>query len=382
MEFHRSIGPPARTYSRVTLILSLLDLLLGRGFLVVLLATGWHESLRDVGDRIAGGHYFYRLFLYVLLLELIGKLLTIGVDFCSFRLEHHYGLSVQSMGSWAADAVKTWLIRLVIVGMLAGIIYESIRISPSYWWIMVWLCFVLSYIFFSQIAPFALFPLFYKFVPLRNEDLNGRLLRLSERAGTKVGGVYEWKLSEKSNKANAALVGLGSTRRILLADTLLKKHDADEIEAVLAHELGHQVYGHIFKNIVMQAILALAGFWAANWVLVYATQRRHMFVRLDDFANLPLLVLVATVFSLLRAPISNGFSRFHERQADRYCWSCLPSVTPFITSMKKMNSQNLGEETPSRIMEILIHDHPSVSRRIAAAQIWEHNRTPNGGWGS
>ena len=147
---------------------------------------------------------------------------------------------------------------------------------------------------------------FYKFEPLDNEDLRRRLVLLSERAGTRVRGVYRWKLSEKSKKANAALTGLGSTRRIILADTLLDNYAPEEIEAVLAHELGHHVHRHILKSILVQAGITLLGFWAANFVLHYAVDH-HMFEELSDFANLPLLAVTATVLSLLLMPALNAY---------------------------------------------------------------------------
>src|SRR5204863_5494485 len=121
-------------------------------------------------------------------------------------------------------------------------------------------------------------------------NLKDRLIRLSEHAGTRVRGVYEWKLSEKSKKANAALTGLGATRRIILADTLLQNYSDDEIEAVLAHELGHHVHKHILKSIAVQAGVTLLGFYAASLVLEYAIHQRHMSLLLTDFANMPLLV--------------------------------------------------------------------------------------------
>jgi STE24 endopeptidase len=225
-----------------------------------------------------------------------------------------------------------------------------------------------------------LFPLFYKFVPLQNEELKTRLMRLGERAGTRIRGVYEWKLSEKSKKGNAALTGLGSTRRIIIADTLLQNCNDDEIEAIMAHELGHQVHGHILKSIVMEAAVTLAGFWAANWVLQYATselQRTTRFQHLADFANLPLLVLVSSVLSILLMPALNAYSRLAERQADLYCWKSVPSVTPFITAMEKLTAQNLSERSPSRVVEVLFHSHPPISKRIAAAEAWAHTNRPS-----
>src|SRR5262249_8229783 len=153
-----------------------------------------------------------------------------------------------------------------------------------------------------QIAPVVLFPLFYKFVPLQNEELKERLVRLGERAGTRVRGVYEWKLSEKRKKANAALTGLGRTRRIIVADTPLENYNSDEIEAVLAHELGHHVHRHMLKTILVEVAVTFVGFWAAKSVLQYAIYERQMFQHLTDFANLPLLVLVFSALSLLLMP--------------------------------------------------------------------------------
>jgi Zn-dependent protease with chaperone function len=222
----------------------------------------------------------------------------------------------------------------------------------------------------AQLAPVVLFPIFYKFEPLQDGELKSRLVRLSERAGTRVRGVYKWNLSEKSKKANAALTGIGNTRRIILADTLLDHYSPDEIEAVLAHELGHHVHKHILKSILVQAAVTFVGFWAANWVLHYAMERWHIFETLSDFANLPLLVLVSTVLSFLLLPAINAFSRYNERQADRYAFQSVASVGPFISSMNKLAEQNLAERSPSKWVEWFFHSHPAISRRVAAAEQW------------
>jgi len=197
-----------------------------------------------------------------------------------------------------------------------------------------------------------------------------RLVRLGERSGTRVRGVYKWNLSEKSKKANAALTGLGNTRRIILADTLLDNYSPDEIEAVLAHELGHHVHKHILKSIAVQAGITFVGFWAADWALHYAVDRLGMFETLSDFANLPLLALVSTALSLVALPALNAFSRYNERQADRYAFESIDRIEPFISSMNKLADQNLAERKPSKLVEALFHSHPSISRRVAAAEAW------------
>ena len=364
-------SPQARRYNRVKRWLGVSDFILGLVLLVALLVTGWSNSLRDLAYRAAFQNYTLAVFLYVLMLMTAGKLLGLGLEYYGFRLERRFQLSNQRLRSWVWDEFKAFLVGLVIATIFAELLYFILRQAPQYWWFIAWATFLMLFVLMAQLAPVVLFPIFYKFEPLKNEELKARLVRLSEQAGTQVRGVYQWKLSEKSKKANAALTGLGATRRIILADTLLDNYSADEIEAVLAHELGHHVHRHILKSIAVQAGITLIGFWAANWILHYTVDRMHMFETLSDFANLPLLALVSTVLSLLVLPALNAYSRYNERQADRYAFCSIPKVDPFISSMNKLAQQNLAERSPSKWVEWFFHSHPAISRRVAAAEAWE-----------
>jgi STE24 endopeptidase len=363
-------SPESRRYNRMQRWLGMADFGVGLGLLIVLLATGWTGTLRDVAYRWASQNYSYSVFLYVLMLVLISKVLGVPLEYYGFRLEHHYHLSNQRLRSWLWDEFKSFLIGLILASLIVELLYLLMRHVPQHWWLIAWVVFLALFVLLARLAPVVLFPIFYKFEPLDNEELKRRLVLLSERAGTRVRGVYKWHLSEKSKKANAALTGLGATRRIILADTLLDNYSDDEIEAVLAHELGHHVHRHILKSIFVQAGITLFGFWLANEVLHYAIERLNMFDRMFDFANLPLLILVATVLSFLLMPALNAYSRFNERQADRYCFQSVASIEPFISSMSKLAEQNLAEKTPSRWVEWLFHSHPAIAKRVAAAEAW------------
>ena len=363
-------SPQTRRYNRIRRWLGITDFALGAVLLILLLATGWSGTLRDIALGDAAQNYTLAVFLYVLMLMTIAKLLGLGLDYYGFRLEHRFQLSNQRLRAWLWDEAKTFLVGLVLATIVAELLYFIMRQAPQQWWLIAWAVFLGLFVLMAQLAPVILFPIFYKFEPLQNEQLKARLVRLSERAGTRVRGVYQWKLSEKSKKANAALTGLGNTRRIILADTLLDNYSPDEIEAVLAHELGHHVHRHILKSIVVQAGTTLLGFWAANWVLHYAVDRLHMFETLSDFANLPLLVLVTTVLSFLLLPALNAYSRFNERQADRYAFQSIARVGPFVSSMNKLADQNLAERSPSRWVEWFFHSHPAISKRVKAAEAW------------
>jgi len=370
-------SPEALRYNRIRRWLGVTDFIVGFAFLIILLVTRWSDLLRDLAYRLGFQSYSLSLFMYLFLLLVISKALGIGLDYYGFSLERRFKLSTQRFRSWAWDEVKSFLVGLVLGTVVVEILYFTLRQWPQHWWIVAWALFMGLFVLLAQLAPVVLFPIFYKFEPLDDEDLRRRLVVLSERAGTRVRGVYRWKLSEKSKKANAALTGLGATRRIILADTLLDNYTQDEIEAVLAHELGHHMHRHILKSIFVQAAITLLGFWAANWTLHYAVDQ-HMFEELSDFANLPLLALVSVVLSFVLMPALNAYSRFNERQADRYAFESIASVEPFISSMNKLAEQNLAERMPSKWVEWFFHSHPAISRRLAAAKEWgrKHNLDP------
>jgi STE24 endopeptidase len=379
-----STNPPitdsaeTRRYNRVRRWLGIADALIGFALLVLLLVTGWTARLRDSSYHLAGQHYFLAIFLYVLMFSLIMKALSAPLDFYGYRLEHQYNLSNQKLGAWLWDELKGWLLGLAFATIFVDIVYAIIRVAPVRWWIIAWAVFVGLFLLIMQLAPVVLFPIFYKFEPLNNDALRDRLTRLGERAGARVRGVYEWKLSEKSKKANAALMGIGATRRIILADTLLQNYTDDEIEAVLAHELGHHVRRHILIGIFMQVAITFFGFWLTDQVLRYALIHNWFPAlypdRLYDFANLPLIILVATVLGFLLMPAMNALSRRHEREADLYAWESIPAIGPFVSAMSKLADQNLAERTPSRFVEWFFESHPSIQKRIAAAEAWAQSR--------
>jgi len=369
--------PEARRYNQLKRWLGFADLAIGFAFLAVLLLTGWSARLRDFAlGPGESRNYYFAIILYVFSLLAISKVLGFGLEFYAFRLERRYHLSDQPLRAWLWDEAKTLLLSIALATVIVELVYWTIRFAPQSWWLIAWVIFLALFVLMAQIAPVVLFPIFYKFSPLDNDELKSRLVKLGERAGMPIRGVYEWKLSEKTKKANAALTGLGATRRIILADTLLQNYSTDEIEAVLAHELGHHVHRHILKSIAVQAGVTFVGFWLASEVLQYAVDNARWFEGLSDFATLPLLILVFSALSVLLMPVLNAYSRFNERQADRYCFQSVRSVEPFVTAMNKLAAQNLAERQPSKWVERLFHSHPSISNRVAAARAWTSQLRP------
>lgn len=360
----------ARRYHRRKRVAFLLDFFLGIGVLAALLFTGASHALRAWALGLAPNPVG-ALALYLLALTTIAQALSFPLDlYKGHLLEHRFGLSRQTFFSWLKDWLKALGLGFVLGLAGAELIYFALRRYPETWWLMCAAAFVAFFILLTKLAPVLLFPLFFKFEPLADEELRRRLLRLSERVGARVRGVWLWKLSEKSRKANAALVGWGSTRRIILADTLLEKHSPEEIETILAHELGHHVHNDIGKGIALQTALTFAGFYLIHRTLAAWTAPLG-FHGPADFANLPLLLLISSAASLLVLPWSNAFSRWRERRADAFALRTTGNRDAFIGAMEKLAAQNLAQRRPHPWIELIFHSHPSVEKRIAFAQSWK-----------
>jgi STE24 endopeptidase len=360
-------SPQAKRYHHTRRLLSAAGFLLDLALLSVLLFTGWTLSLRNLAQSCSARPAL-ALLVYLALFAAITKAVGMPLDFArGFWLEHRFGLSNLTMGGWLRDQLKGLLVRGLLAAVGLECLYGAIRRWPAHWWIISAMLFVAFFVLLTNLAPILIFPLFFKFKPLENPSLTERLLALSRRAGKRVQGVFEWKLSEKSRKANAALVGLGNTRRIILADTLLETLTDDEVEAVLAHELGHHVHRHILHGLALQAAATFLGFYLVNMVLLRLSAR-FGFAGLRDFANLPLLVLVGTALSLVLLPIVNAHSRSMERQADAYALGAIPDKSAFVSGMEKLAELNMAECHPPPWIEFIFHSHPSTEKRVAFAQ--------------
>jgi STE24 endopeptidase len=360
----------ARRYNRLLRRIGVADLVLVLALMGVILAADWTSDFRNFAVHVAGDHHAAALFVYTSILLLLTKFVSLGLDYYGFRIEHRYRLSNQRLRHWAWDQIKEFALGFLLCQLLVQVIYLLIRLQPQWWWVTCWVLFMLLSVLLAQIAPVVLFPLFFRFRALHDEELTARLTRRSERSGAKVRGVYEWMLSEKTKKANAALMGLGRTRRIVISDTLLAACNHDEIEAVLTHELGHHYHRHMLKAIAVQGVITFIGFWCLKLAIRWAALDWKRFDQID-FANLPLMILVATAISVLLLPVMNSYSRFNERQADLYAWRSLGSVQAFCSAMEKLAAQNLAEREPSRWVEILFHSHPAAGRRVKDALAWQ-----------
>jgi STE24 endopeptidase len=355
----------AAKYHRLKRRASAASLLWSAILLGGLVATGWTIALREGAESLLP---FAPVLGYVFLLTLVNEIGGLPLSFYSgFLLERRYGLSNERLPGWLADQAKSFGIGLLLGAGAASLLYGLIRRSPDGWWLPAAVLFALLIVGLTNLAPVLLLPLFYSIKPLDRDSLRVRLLALADRAGARVVGAYEWGLAEKTRKANAALTGIGTTRRILVSDTMLAEYSEEEIEVVLAHELAHHVHGDIWKGIAFESALVVSGFYLASRVLsAYAGAAGLRGV--SDVAGLPLLLLAAGLVSLVMVPAAHAMSRAFERSADRFALHLTKNPAAFISAMRRLAAQNLAEEHPSRVVQWLFYSHPPIRERIAAAQ--------------
>lgn len=341
------------------------------GLLLTLVASGGAVAMRETLSRLVGSSLVPLVVVYVLALVALSEAVQLPLAFYrEVTLERRYGLSTEPVARWWAGRTKTTAVLLVGLVAAALLVLSLLRWSPGGWWLASALSFAALLAVLTQLLPVLLLPLFHVVRPLGSAALRERLLALARRAGAPAVGVFEWRVGTGTRKANAALVGLGPTRRILISDTLLADHSDEEVEAVLAHELAHHVHGDIWTALVVESILVAVGCYLADLVLSSSVD----FFGFDgkaDVAALPLLVLTGGVVSFTLKPAVNALSRAHERRADRFALDTTRNPPAFISAMKRLAARNLAEERPSVLVELLFHTHPAIEARIAAARAWD-----------
>lgn len=355
-------------YARIRRRYMLLDLLVGAVLLVAWLVLGWSTLLRDwilswTGKPwlavLAFGGIFSGLF----------TILDLPISFYTgYILPHRYKQSNQNLKGWIGDVIKNLLISALLGGLLLEIIYLVLRTAPDTWWLWTAGILLVFNVLIANLAPVLLFPIFYTFSPLEDEyqDLTERLLNLADKTGTQVMGVYHFDMSRRTKAANAGLTGLGNTRRIILGDTLLDEFQPDEIETVLAHELGHQKNHDIPLGMVFQTLLTLGGLYLTSLGLTWGVSV-FGFESVSDIASLPLFALFLGIYGLITMPIGNAFSRWREYLADDFSLQITGKPEAYKSALIRLSNQNLAEIDPEPWVEFLLHSHPALKKRIQRA---------------
>jgi len=336
------------------------------------LAFGWALALKTALLQVTTNEWLL-VPAFTILFFLSFQILELPLAYYSeFTLPHRYDQSNQTLPGWIKDQLLSVGLTAVIGLPVLEIVYWLLRVTGPAWWLWVAAGYVVFVVLISGLAPVVIMPLFNKYVPLGPEyaDLTERLRRLAERSGTRVSGVFRFDMSQRTKAANAALTGIGSTRRIILGDTLLAEFTPDEVESVIAHELGHQVHRDIPTGIVFSSLITLVGLFLVSLVLT-ASARALGFSGPADIGALPLLVLTFGVFGIVTLPLNNAYSRWRERRADAYALDSTQNPAAFSGAMSRLANQNLADADPQPWVVFLMYSHPPIRERLAMAASWK-----------
>jgi STE24 endopeptidase len=359
----------AKQYARIKRRLWLVDTSLSAVYLLAWIFFGWSISLRDWIASFAADDWLL-IAIFIIIFGGIFSLITLPLNYYSgFVLPHRFGQSNQSLKDWVIDRLKGLAIGAPLALLMLELLYLALRLTGGLWWLWVAGGMLVFTVVLSNLAPILIMPLFNKYIPLGDEhkDLEDRLLALAKRANTKVKGVFKFDMSKRTKSANAALTGIGSTRRIVLGDTLINEFTADEIETVLAHELGHHVNRDIplfiaFGTASTTLSLYLASV-ALNWAVGY-----FGFTGPADIAAFPALAIIFSIYGLITQPLDNAISRWRERKADAYALQSTGKNEAFASAFTRLANQNLGEIDPEKWVIFIFYSHPPLGERIENAK--------------
>jgi Zn-dependent protease with chaperone function len=362
----------AKQYARIRRRLWLVDTIFGALYAIAWLFLGWAIALRNWLLTVTANEWLL-IALFVAIFGGIYSLINLPLGYYSgFVLPHRFGQSNQSLRDWVIDQIKGLAVGAPIGLLLLELLYLALRVTGDLWWLWAAGGMLIFTVLLSNLAPILIMPLFNKYVPLgvEHKELAERLLALAKRANTKVRGVFKFDMSRRTKSANAALTGIGNTRRIVLGDTLINEFSTDEIETVLAHELGHHVHRDIpllitFGTLSTTLSLFLASL-ALNWAIDY-----FGFTGPADVAAFPALMLIFSAYGLLTMPIDNAVSRWRESMADDYALQSTGKREAFASAFTRLANQNLGEVDPENWVVFMFYSHPPLGERIAKANTWK-----------
>ena len=365
----------AKTLGRIHFALDLIDGFYGIFVFWLVLQFKLAPKFRDWAERVSKNR-FVQAFVFTPVLIVMVAALQSPLAIYEHIISTRYGLSVEGWGALAWDYTKGILIFMAIGSVLAWILYGVIRKSPRSWWFWFWVISVPIIVFLSFVEPFVLEPMFFTFAPLQQKDpaLVTELEKVVARAGLEIppDRMFWMKASDKTPTMNAYVSGLGASKRIVVWDTTIDKETTPEIVSVLGHEMGHYVLGHVWKGLIFTLVVLFAMLWlgyrSIGWMLARwgAGWGVH---GLDDWASLPALLLLLSIFSFMFDPISNAYSRHVEHQADVYGLEVTHGILPDAAqtaadSFQVEGESSLAEPDPNPLNVFLFYTHPPISDRV------------------
>jgi Zn-dependent protease with chaperone function len=337
---------------------------------LAVLVLGVSRALQTCVTR-ATKQFVFQVALYVFWLSLIVTVLTLPLDFVSYRISQVYGISTQLFSNWMKDQITDFFVNYVLMFIIVTVLYWLIHRFKKRWWFYAWVLSVPFTIFFTFIQPVVIDPLYNDFYPLKDKALEAKILALAKEAHIPAEHVFEVNMSKKTNALNAYVTGIGTHSRIVLWDTTLKRLQEDEVLFIMAHEMGHYVMKHIYWGVAGYIVLALFGLFALNKLMRWAIWRwgEHLHVSsMKELASLPLLLLIVSLLNFSVSPFVHTVSRYEEHAADKYALELTGNAEAGISSFQKLAKTGLSQVNPPYLVKLFRYDHPTMLERITYLQ--------------
>jgi STE24 endopeptidase len=356
-----------KRYSNIKYTLSLIDTAYLLLILFLFLGLNFSKILAENITKSVPNHFII-IPLYILIACLIYYSLSFPLNlYRTFILEHKFCLTNQKIIDWFLDQVKAGAIFYLILVILFEAFYYIFRQNPGTWWLIVSIFWIFFSLILAKLVPIIIIPLFFKYKKLSDETLRQRIINLADRVKVKILDVFEIDFSSKTLKANAAFVGWGRSRRVILADTLKDRYSYDEIEVILAHEFAHYKLRHLLKLIFINSSVMVLSFYFIFKTSGYALKLFGL-SSLSDIAALPLILIYFVIFGIIMQPFENYISRRLERNADILALKVTGLKEAFISMLEKLSLQNLADRNPKPLIKFFFFDHPPIDERIAMAR--------------
>lgn len=364
----------AKRYSRTRLIMLLVGTLWSLARLVWFALGGRSARLRRAAERVVPDRRLATP-AYLAAATLLSWLSGLPVAYLGgHRVERRFGLTKQSDRGWLVDQLKGVGLGVVLqVPLLAGA-FAVIRRRPRDWWAILAGATVPLAVVLSNLAPTLIMPLFNRFEPLSDAAGAARVKALATKAGVPIADVFRMDMSRQTEKPNAFFAGLGNTKRIVLSDTLIDRFEPAEVDSVVAHELGHQVHGDIWRMIAFGGGMGVGAAYLTSRLappLVARTSARTGVATIADPASLPLLGLVTALLGFLAAPLQAAFSRAIERRTDRFALELTGDGEAQARTDERLAVQSLADPDPAAAVVFFLYSHPPIAERIAAARAFD-----------
>lgn len=342
-------------------------------FYFLVLIWGLSKKMED-SARIIGKFSIVQKGIYLFFLSLLSFVAFFPFNYAGYYFSKKYGISTQSFSLWMKDELIGFWIGLVIMLGISIVFYYFLSKSPKRWWLYLWLAMIPFTMFFMFVKPTVIDPLYNDFYPLKDKELEAKILALADQAGIPADHVFEVNMAEKTNAMNAYVTGIGSNSRIVLWDTTLNKLNDDEILFIMAHEMAHYVEKHVYTGVALYLLLALVGFWLTAKIMNVVLQRWGSLLRIknnNSLSILPLFLCILSILTFVSDPVSNTVSRYQESRADRYALEMTNDKESAVKTFQELSKSSLNQLNPPWLVKVFRYGHPTMIERISTVEQYE-----------